>query len=657
MGIWDHDTLANAIPHSSPDISSWRPEPPPQLDGIIDIQANLETTGLGWWRGDKPIGMSLRIPDGRKWYLPWGHRPGGNLDENVVREWMRRELRGKRITNTNIKFDIHFFRVFGIDLEEQGCQVSDVAHYAGLLDDHRQRFSLDLLAADMLGGITIPRLDESRMAEYHPAEMAARSMYNTELVWQLREVMWPKLTEEGLHEVRKIEDRCIFVTTAMEAAGAKVDVELLDKWIIESEKELHKCQLEIGKAIGRRFQEALFDGGKSPDYINPDSPQEMSVLFERLHIPISRTAKGNPSFTGDVLKKIDHPVIKLVIRASKLIDIRIKLISWAKSVNRSTGVLRYALNQLRAQKDKFDENSAGTISGRYSSSKIDNRRDEGTNIQSVMKPARQRLMFGYADDDESHDDELFMLRQLIIPFEGDFLSADAMQQEYRMFCMETGSERLAAIYKDNPRASFHKAIHAMLKPFKPDLPYRRAKDLSFGRIYGAGLRKMALMLGFVTSEQYRELLEDNNWRRSPLLRETFEIDKIYNDQIPEVAPAIKRAQNLAKKREYVRSITGRRSRFPGGDRSHKALNARIQSSCADILKVKLIEIHEERKTTGFYLQFCVHDEICGSAIGGKETVKIVSRILDRQSFNFQIPILWETNFGPNWKDLEEFEDK
>jgi DNA polymerase I-like protein with 3'-5' exonuclease and polymerase domains len=656
MGIWDLTESSN--PHVSQDIANWRPEPPPSLDGIIDIQMNFETTGLRWWGGDKPIGMSLRYGD-KKRYLPWGHQVGGNLDAAMMLEWARRELRGKRITNTNIKFDIHFARVWGVDLEEQGNQVSDVAHYAGLLNDHRQRFGLDILAKDYLGVVEVPRLDESRMVHYHPAEVAPRSMYNVELVWQLRNHMWHDLTQQGLHKVRQLEDECIFATVEMEKNGAKIDIAKLDQWIIESEIELQKCQLEIGKAIGRRYQETLFEGGKSPDLINPDSPKEMQLLFERLNLPIARTAKGSPSFTGDVLRRIDHPVIKLVIRASKLIDIRIKLVSWAKSVNRKTGILRYALHQLRAQKDKYDELSAGTISGRYSSTKIDTRNDEGTNIQSVMKAARQRIMFGYADDDDSHDDELFMLRRLVIPEEGEFLSADAMQIEYRLFVAETNSERLLKFYRDDPKTSYHKMIHGLLKPFKPDLPYRRAKDVNFAVQYGAGLRKMALMLGFTTSEEYRELLHDNNWRRSPLLKETIEIKQIYDKAVPEVQPMIKKAQQLAEKRGYICSIMGRRSRFPDGERTHKALNTRVQPSAADIMKMKLIEIHKARKQTGFKLRFTVHDEINGDC-PNKESANMVNKILNEQSFRLSVDILWETNTGKSWHDLtalkeDEFE--
>src|SRR3954469_8749382 len=111
----------------------WKAEPPPQLDGIKEIYLNFETNGLRWWAGDKPISASITYGD-KTQFLPWGFT-GGNLDEDVVKRWAQRELRGKRIINTNIRFDIHFARVWGVNLEEQGNEVADVGHYAALLDD------------------------------------------------------------------------------------------------------------------------------------------------------------------------------------------------------------------------------------------------------------------------------------------------------------------------------------------------------------------------------------------------------------------------------------------------------------------------------------------------------------------------------------------
>jgi hypothetical protein len=87
------------------------------------------------------IGAGIWTPDGRSRYLPIRHKMGPNIPEEQFFEWCRRELRGKRIVNIRTKFDLHMFRADGVDLEAQGCTFGDVAHYAGLLDDHRIRCS------------------------------------------------------------------------------------------------------------------------------------------------------------------------------------------------------------------------------------------------------------------------------------------------------------------------------------------------------------------------------------------------------------------------------------------------------------------------------------------------------------------------------------
>ena len=76
---------------------------------------------------------------------------GGNLDEDTIKRWAQRELRGKKITGANIRADNHWIYQWGVDLEEQGNTLADVQHYAALLDEYRREFNLDVLAHDFLG--------------------------------------------------------------------------------------------------------------------------------------------------------------------------------------------------------------------------------------------------------------------------------------------------------------------------------------------------------------------------------------------------------------------------------------------------------------------------------------------------------------------------
>ena len=347
------------------DATTWTPEAPPQLDGVTELEIDTETNGLKWYEGDRPIGISIRRPDGKTWYLPWGHA-GGNLDEAVVKRWAQRELRDKTLTGANIKFDVHMMRTWGIDLEEQNCRVSDVMHYAALLDDYRREFSLDKLASDFLNERKSGEdLDKTRMAEYHAGFVADYACRDVTLTGKLRALMWAELTRQDLHRVRELEENVIYPVCEMERNSAPIDRDLLKKWVTTSEHELHELLIDISINVG--FQ------------VNPDKAGDMLRVFKHFDLPITFTDKGAPSFTDDILKHIDHPIIQKTRRAGKLASLRSKFLVSYDNVLTHESMLRFELHQLRG--DKY-----GTNRGRFSAS--------NKNIQQVMSKGNQRIAFG-----------------------------------------------------------------------------------------------------------------------------------------------------------------------------------------------------------------------------------------------------------------------
>lgn len=177
----------------------WRPTSPPDLSPYSVIYLDTETTGLEWWAGKRIVGIA--VGDGvRTAYLPFGH-VGGNLDELTVLRWAQRELRNKRIVGLNTRFDVHMMREWGVDLVEQGCTFSDVAHSAALLDDHRRKFSLNALALDYLKKQKIDLDVREGLAHYHAGEVAEYACTDVMLVMELEAVMKPLLDKEGLHTV------------------------------------------------------------------------------------------------------------------------------------------------------------------------------------------------------------------------------------------------------------------------------------------------------------------------------------------------------------------------------------------------------------------------------------------------------------------------
>jgi DNA polymerase-1 len=627
----------------------WTPEAPLPLDGIDEIELDFETTGLKWWAGDKPIGVAIRRPDGTAKYYPWGHEGGGNLDEGQMKEFFRREIRNKRITNLNTKFEVHMSRAWGIDLEEQGNVVADVGHYAALLDDHRYKFSLQALAQDYLQDTSQwGATDKTRMKYYHAGQVADGACQDVLRVGALKAIMRPKMTEQGLDKVRELEEDVIFAVAEMEKNAAPLDIEMLRTWEKQTEQDMLKCIYQIYRETGLK--------------VNPDSSTDMDRLFKHLKLPVTAfTDKGRASFTDAVLKKIDHPTIRLVRRAAHLIDLRNKyIVAYSKAVG-DDGLLRFNLHQLRTQKDSNDAGGVGTVSGRFSMT------DE--NLQQVMAVEKQVDKYG----------EDFIIRELFIAsMNGQtleeyraaqergqhlFLSADAAQIEYRLFAHYAASPKILAAYKENPTLSFHQTVWELLLPFKPDLLYKPLKNLNFAKIYGAGLIKMAVMMEFITEAEGQQIRAECEASRKkhashPRLQTAAQVDAVYKQQLPEVQELLDQARNLAEQRGYVKTILGRRSRFPDKQRTHKALNGVIQGSAADVMKLKLVELHKTRKYTGLTMRLTVHDEVCGDT-GSEETAKLVNEVLNRQSLDLKVPILWDVNVGRNWasSDIEKLKKK
>jgi DNA polymerase I-like protein with 3'-5' exonuclease and polymerase domains len=610
-------TQGSLLPAMYPDRQhDWRPEPPPSLDGITDIRLDFETTGLRWWDGDRPVGAAVAVPDGRRWYLPWGHH-GGNLDEATCRRWFEREVRDKRITNINAPFDNNIAHVWGVDLEAQGCTWHDVAHDVALLDDHRHQrgqhpFSLESIAQDFLGeGKLSARIDIHNMADHHAAEVAAYAMRDVDLVDRLVPVLRKQIIAEELEKVAALEDDVIFVVCEMERNAAPLDVELLRRERAELETAYVNIIRHVYDETGVR--------------VNPNSSDDLSKLFRRLGIEITAlTATGKPSFTEQVLDDValatGNEIIEYVIDARKLDSLKDKYYDKYDATVGPDRLLRYALHQLRA-----DE--GGTVSGRFSSSAKTGtypngkRWKVGANIQQVPAVEKQRAQTG----------DRFLVRRLFRAATGQKLvSFDAAQIELRIFAHYLKDPKIIEAYRRDPHTNFHKLVHKFLTEFNPDILYKVVKNTNFAFTYGAGPDKLALTAGITRSAV------------DALLR-------LYDTVIPGASALIRRASHVAETRGFVKTLLGRRSRFPDQQRLHKALNGIIQGGAADLLKMKLVEVHRARKKTGFLMRYTVHDELVGD-VPDEESARLVLEILDTQSVGLRVPILWEMGVGDTWAD-------
>lgn len=587
---------------------SWTPSPLPDLTDVHELAVDCETDGLRWWDKNRVIGIAVAYKrDGRthSQYIPVRHS-GGNVPEERALEWARSQLRGKRIVNLRTSFDIHMLRGWGADLEALGCTVGDVGHYAALLDDHRRRFNLEEIAQSYVGHGKVTGLDMSSMAEYHAGDVAEYAETDVRLVIEILDRMNPLLESEGLRQVCDLEDRLIFPVCEMERLGSPLDEELLRKWVIESEQEYLRLRWELNDMVG--FQ------------TDPNSREHLVFLLEKYGIPVVKyTDGGSPSTDDSVLRSIEHPVFQKVRKIRKLASLRSKyLLPYLEEIERE-GVLRYALHQLRAD-------DGGTVSGRFSSSAFrvyDGARwyNVGANIQQVMSVKRQTA-----------EEDRFVVRELFVPESGLWYSADAMQIEYRLFAHYSRSDKIIDAYRRDPMTDFHETVRKMISAVSPGITRKRTKDVNFAKIYGAGLSKISAMLG-LSIDDARQFVD------------------VYDRTFPEASALLNKAMKTAESRGYVKTLLGRRTRFTDRRRLHKALNGVIQGSAADIMKIKLIELHESRRETGFKMRFTVHDEVDGD-VPDQEAADKVTEILNRQSVPLRVPILWDAGTGRNWRECE-----
>lgn len=612
----------------------------PELHGETEVILNAETTGLRWWATDRPIGWAYCLPrSGRQGYLPVRHASGENLPLERVRAWLR-SLHNVCVTNVNTKFDLHMTRVDDVDLvENTGNIFDDVAFHAALLDDNRQRFNLDALSLewlawdvtkDGLGQLPPGLQNEGQFKDLSPEKVAPYAIRNVLQVRDLAAAMRPHLAQQGLLEVLDLERAVLPIVVEMEKNGTYIDLDLLAQWREQIEVDLEDVHRRIFQTTGLR--------------VNPKAPTDMAKLFEALHLPVeSWTPTGKPSFTHGVLRAVDHPVIKDVLEAKQLLDLKSKYTDKYANAARADGWLRFNLHQLRFNTDESDHR-VGTVSGRFSAA---GDKFGGYNPQQVVAVEKQ-LERGFCPK--------YVVRRLFRPAAGaTWCSADARQIEYRLFAHYANDPQILAAYAKDPLMDYHKVVQDLLLPLNPNLNRKRTKNTNFAKIYAAGLLKFALMLDVITEREFNDVLARRFTRREdqlrylPKLQPALDVMNAYDQMFPRVAPLIQRAADTAKQRGYVRTLLGRRARLV--DRFHSALNRVIQGGAADINKRVLVEVYKQRKALGLTFRLTVHDEL-DTDIPDASVVPQLQAILDTQYYDLRVPILWDIGTGANWAEAK-----
>lgn len=614
--------------------SSWRPRELPSLRGIQHVEADTESTGLQWYGKDEMIGYSFRaavepwrgLEDDRSFYVPYAHRGPHNYGKEQALQWAKDELRGKDLYFLNAKHDVQFFRKAGVDLEAQGNRVHDVGFMAALLDEERKRYNLADLSSERLG-VGKERLHEGAiaggkhlMALKAAAEVGPYAERDAGLLRGLRDSYKADMDEEGLWEVLRLEDSLIWCVCEMERNATIIDEDLLDRYIREAtlayEEEMHGLRKAAGAAI------------------NPDSAKDMLKLFVLLGVPVVETPMldkwGNqredeghepmtsPSFADDILAKIQDATSSNRVRealgharcARQIASLLSKYLLKYKKAIGPDGKLRYSLNQL-------GQDDYGTVTGRFSASGPS--KALGYNPQQVFKPSRQARVKAISK---------WIIRRLFKPASPwQWLSADAMQIEIRLaahYAAELGMPRLADMYAKDPVGfDAHNFVMGITK-----LDRDTTKGYNFMKLYGGGIGRAMEMTGYSEAVCRRQIAQ-------------------YDAAFPEFKTMMEEVSKHAKRRGYVKTVKGRRRHCRDGKRLHAMLNAVIQGTAGDVMKVKMVEAYDNRKELGLTaMRLTVHDSVESDC--EPDAAPKVQALLNEQSIKFRVPILWDVKVGATW---------
>ena len=588
--------------------SGWRPPSLVPLSHIDTLALDTETDGIRWWDDSRPIGLSIYHPSIGAKYYPWGHA-SGNMDRSRVIEWCRRELRNKHIVGLNIKFDYCMLRNIGIDLEQQGCTLQDIAHSAALLDSQLRSFSLDHLAKTFINESKVGKdLAVAHMSEYTAGMVAPRAEADVRQTWKIYEILQARIIQYNLTKVQLLENSVIYPTAEMERNGVRIDNDKLDLWTKQVQSEIIKEQLTIHNQTGVM--------------VKPRSIKSLNELCFRLGL---RTRK---SFTSAILKEKDlHPLLLKAMKMRELENLLSKFLIPFRERQSPDGYLRSTFHQLR-------NDTGGTITGRYSSAAMIHGK-EGINSQQVKK----------------RGDERWPVRELIVPGNGQFFSADAEQIEYRLFAGMSQNKTIIGRYKNDPWYNFHRMAMEEMQKYVPNITYNQAKILNFSIIYGASAPSIGVQLGlYDESEKYDIDMDDLSDSRVETLDTIL---KTYNRFCPEAKQLLQQASKKAVYKRRVNTIAGRAAWYPKDKhgnyvrRPSTALNSVIQGSAADIQKQKTVELYRNRKQLEIVLRITVHDEVGGDLLNPDKGEQ-VKELLNTQSFKTSVPILWGFSSADNW---------
>jgi DNA polymerase-1 len=577
------------------------------------IAFDTETTDTEEMKAEL-VGISLSIKEGQGYYIPIGHSSGNNLQIKTVIDALTPSMANFKIGKVahNAKYDYILLKRYGLDISPL---TFDTMLAEFIVDPSSKNLGLKNLANFRLGEemTHIEELIGKGKKQISMADVAIESVANyaaadAENTFRLMPIMEKELDKvNGRKILDEIDMPLTPVLADMEMTGALIDTEFFASMSKELAKRLAEIEKEIYAHAGKPF--------------NINSPQQLSdVLFNHLRLEPPdkgrKTATGFYSTSADVLEMMrdKHPILEWILENRELAKIKSTYVdALPAAINPQTGRVHTSYSQI------------GAVTGRLSSN--------NPNLQNI--PIRSEIGR--------------KVRNGFIADKGNLLlSVDYSQVELRIVAHMAEDEAMLAAFRAG------EDIHATTAAAIYDIPLEKvtkdmrshSKAINFGLIYG--------MSAFgLTRSTDLTLAEAENFVKAYFQK--FPGVKKYLDGIRRQAAEIGYVETLLGRKRYFPALLSKQNVQMKNREEREAINAPIQGTAADIMKIAMIKIPPALQTKGLKAKMLlqVHDELVLEVPKKEidETAKVVQKTM-ANAYPMSIPLETEARAGKNWGEME-----
>ncbi len=525
-----------------------------------------------------------------------------NPDRELLHEFFESRDCGK--VGFDVKNDILYLKSIGI---EYNALMFDIAIGAYILDPTRSAYDIEGLALEFLGMAMGSKQNEDEDGQLSfdfddedDTDGGAEELY---IVYKLWKKFSEKIEENGQHRLYyDVELPLIEVLADMQHRGVYVDKAALEDFGTSLKNQIKKIEREIYELAGREF--------------NINSPKQLGdILFVDLQLPHGKKTKTGYSTNVDVLKKVEgvHPIIENILEYRSLTKLNSTYVDGLLPViNPDTGRIHSNFNQ------------TVTATGRISSTE--------PNLQNIpVRTERGREM-----------------RRMFVA-EGDriLVDADYSQIELRVLAHIAGDDSMRSAFAEGVDIHTKTAATVFRVPVEEVTPSMRsgAKAVNFGIVYGIGEFSLAQDLK-ISIKEAKQYIAD------------------YLASYPSIKQYMEDTISDGRSKGYVSTILNRRRYLPELKASNKitqafgervAMNAPVQGSAADIIKIAMVNVYKRLKEEGLKSKLIlqVHDELIVEA--EPEEVARVEEILRcemENALNISVPLKVDMNSGKTWYDTK-----